>query len=95
MSINYSQVSVFFSVELVEMPLIVRRNARISNKHAAIEDLLSIKTDTNVNGQYESKKMLIFNETLHLREMWTMVIDVCEELKNHHHIMIDKTTSKI
>ena len=64
-------------------------------KHAFVDALLSIKKDAKVDRQYKSKKTLMFNETLHLREMSMMMIHIYGKLKKHHHSVTNKTMLKI
>ena len=81
-------------MKFVKIPFITRRNTRISDKAGSIESLLSTKKDSNADGKYESKKMLMFNETSYLRKMLTRMINVCEELKDRQRIMTDTNTPK-
>ena len=60
------------------MRSIVRRNVRASDEHATAETLRFIKKDTNIDGRYKLKKTLICNETLHIGNMLTRMIDVRE-----------------
>ena len=73
---------IFFIILLkfVQISYIVRRNARNYDEHAAIKALLSIKTNATTGGQYILEKMLMFNETLHLKEVSIRMIGVCDEL---------------
>ena len=64
-----------------------------TSEEAAIDDLMLMTTDKAANLRYKSKTTVLFDQPLHLKEISKRMTDVAEELKVHHGIMSDSTST--
>ena len=64
-----------------------------TSKEAAIDDLMLMTTNEAANLRYKSKTTVLFNQSLHLKDISKRMIDVAKELKVHHGIMSDSAST--
>ena len=75
------------------MSSIVKNYHHVRDEDAAVQVLMSIKKDTNVGGRYDTEQTIIFNQTLHLKEISTIMCEIATELKKRRQFLSNYTSS--
>ena len=75
------------------MPSIVWISMTSANEEAAIDNQMSMTTDEAVSLRYKLKTTVLFNQSLCLKEMSKRMTDMAKELRVHHGIMSDITST--